>query len=219
MIPKIEDPNQTHHFRPISLCSTIYNNKTIAKIIVNRLRPLLDRLVSPVQSAFIPGRSIHDNILITSEIMHKFRKVKGKTAWVALKLDMKKAYDRLEWDFIKNCLHQYGFHNRFINLIMECITTVSYSLLVNGESVGMIKPTRGIRQEDPLSPYIFILCMEIMSSMLSTIAQNSKSDVGIKICPAAERIPYLLFADNCLLFCKADNTSCWVVKNILDKFL
>ena len=99
LIPKIDDPTQTQHFRPISLCSTIY--KTIAKIIVNRLRPLLDRLVSPVQSAFIPGRLIHDNILITTETMHKFRKVKGKTAWVALKLDMKKAYDRLEWDFIK----------------------------------------------------------------------------------------------------------------------
>jgi len=198
LIPKIDDPNQTHHFRPISLCSTIY--KTIAKIIINRLRPLLDCLVSPVQSVFIPGRSIHDNILLTSEIMHKFRKVTGKIAWVALKLDMEKAYDRLEWDFIKNCLRQYGFHSRFIKLIMECITTVSYSLLVNGESVGMIKPTRGIRQGDPLSPYIFILCMEVMNSMLSTTAQNPKSGVGIKICPSAERIPWLLFADDCLLF-------------------
>ena len=84
---------QTQHFWPISLCSTIY--KTISKIIVNRIRPLLNTIVSAAQSAFVPGRSIHDNILITHEIMHKFKNSKGK-AWVALKLNMKKAYDMLE---------------------------------------------------------------------------------------------------------------------------
>jgi len=185
---------------------------------MNKLRPLLDRLVSPVQSAFIPGRSIHDNILITTELMHKFRLVKGKTAWVALKLDMEKAYDRLEWDFIRACLQQYGFHNRFIKLIMECITITTHSVLVNEELAGMIKPTRGIRQGDPLSPCVFILCMEVLSSMLSSAAQKAKSRVGIELCPVAGRIPCLLFADDCLLFCKADSASCWIVKNILDQF-
>jgi len=150
--------------------------------------------------------------------MHKFRVVKGKTAWVALKLDMEKAYDRLEWDFIRACLKQYGFHNRFIHLLMECITTTTYSLLVNGESAGMINPTRGIRQGDPLSPYIFILCMEVLNSMLNSAAQRPKSGVGIKLCPTTDRLPCLLFADDCLLFCKADSSSCWTVKNILDQF-
>ena len=94
LIPKIENPSQTHHFWPISLCSTMH--KTIAKILVNRLRPLLSKIISPVQSAFVPGRSIHYNILMTHEIMHKFKILKGNTAWVGLKLDMEKAYDRLE---------------------------------------------------------------------------------------------------------------------------
>jgi len=94
LIPKRHNPSTTNHYRPISLCSTIY--KTISKILVNRLRPLLDKLVSPFQSAFIPGRSIHDNILLSHEILHKFKKCKGKTAWIAMKLDMEKAYDRLE---------------------------------------------------------------------------------------------------------------------------
>jgi len=76
LIPKKENPSETQHFKPISLCTTVY--KTISKIIVNRLRPLLDKLVSPVQSAFIPERSIHDNILLSHEIMHKFKKNQRK---------------------------------------------------------------------------------------------------------------------------------------------
>jgi len=94
LIPKIENPSRTSHYQPISLRSTIY--KTIAKILVNRMRPLLDKLVSPFQSAFILDRSIHDNILLTHEILHKFHMCKGKTASTAIKLDMEKAYDRLE---------------------------------------------------------------------------------------------------------------------------
>ena len=139
LIPKRDNPSETHHFKPISLCNTVY--KTISKILVSRVRPLLDRLVSPVQSAFVPGRSIH-------EIMHKFRRIKGKQAWVALKLDMEKAYDRLKWSFIQKCLEQLGFHSRWIQWTMECITSVSYSLLVNDEPSGLIQPTRGIRQGD-----------------------------------------------------------------------
>ena len=128
---------------------------------MNRLRPILEWLGSPVQSAFLPGRLIHDNILPTHEIMHKFKKVNGKTAWVTLKLDMEKAYDRLEWSFVNQCLYQLGFHPQWIQWIMECISSVSYSLLVNDEPTGMIHPSRGIRQGDPLSPYIFILCIEL----------------------------------------------------------
>ena len=88
LIPKVDNPLQTQQFRPISLCNTIY--KTISKLLVNRLRPLLNKIISPAQTGFVPGRAIHDNILLTHEIMHKFKHTKGKTAWIALKLDMKK---------------------------------------------------------------------------------------------------------------------------------
>ena len=202
LIPKRENPTETQHFRPISLCNTIY--KTISKIMVNRLRPLLDQLISPVQSAFIPGRSIHENIILTHEVMHKFRKIKGKHAWVALKLDMEKAYDRLEWPFIRACLQQLGFHSTWINWVLECITTVSYSLLVNDESTGFITPTRGIRQGDPLSPYFFILCMEALSNTLFKESTIAKSGLGIKLSPGLARLPCLFFADDCLLFCQAN---------------
>ena len=216
LIPKIEIPCRTSHYRPISLCSTFY--KTISKILVNRLRPLLDKLVSPFQSAFILGRSIHDNILLTHEIMHKFRKCKGKTAWVALKLDMEKAYDRLEWYFIQKCFQEIGFHPQWIKWVIECISSVSYSFLINGASHGLLLPSRGIRQGDPLSPYIFILCMEVFCSFLIKESRTAKSGIGIKICPKSTKIPYLLFADDCLTFCKSNQQTCSQLKDILDTF-
>ena len=150
--------------------------------------------------------------------MHKFKKSKGKQAWVALKLDMEKAYDRLEWPFIRKCLEQLGFHSKWIHWIMECIMTISYSLLVNDEPSGLIQPTRGIQQGDPLSPYIFILCMEALSTALLKESDTPKTGIGIKISPQSKRIPCLLFADDCLLFCKADSTTCTKLKSVLGAF-
>jgi len=130
------------------------------------MRPLLEEIIDPVQSAFVPKRSIHDNILLTHEIMNKFKNMKEKKAWVALKLDMEKAYDRVEWAFLFEALKQLGFHKKWINWIKECITTVSCSVIVNDEVCGFFKLTRGIRQGDPLSPYLFLICMQVLTRVL-----------------------------------------------------
>jgi len=167
------------------------------------MRPLLDTLVSPYQSAFVPNRSIHDNILLTHEILHKFKNCKRKTVWAVLKLDMEKAYDRLEWDFINKCLHELGFHPQWIQWIFKCISSVSYFLLIDGEPKGFFQLTRGIRQGEPLLPYIFILCMEVLTTTLIKEADMAKSSIGIKICPRSQKILCLFFADDCLLFCKS----------------
>jgi len=97
LIPKVNNPVTTYHFRLISLCNTVY--KIISNILANRMRPILQKIIDPVQSTFVPKRFIHDNILLTHDIMNKLKNAKGKKAWVALKLDMEKAYDRVEWDF------------------------------------------------------------------------------------------------------------------------
>ena len=93
------------------------------------MRPILEKIIDPTQSAFVSKCSIHDNILLTHEIMNKFKNMKGKKAWVALKLDMKNTYDRVEWDFLFNTLRILGFHSEWVDLIKACIFTVSYSVM------------------------------------------------------------------------------------------
>ena len=131
LIPKISFPDDVSHFSPISLCNMIY--KVISKILVNRLKPIIDSLISPFQKAFIKGRNIFDNILIAHEIMDILRKKKGrKNSFGALKIDMKKAYDRVRWNFLKAVLIAMNFDHKWIKWIMECVSTVQYTLLVNG---------------------------------------------------------------------------------------
>ena len=155
------------------------------------------------ESAFAAQRSIYDNILLTHEIMTKFNNMKGKKAWVALKLDMEKAYDRTEWDFLLNTLQKLGFHSKWVELIKTCISIISYFVIVNDSVCGFFTPTRGLRQRDPLSPYLFILCMEVLTKTLCKALHRKKCGIGIKISP-----PCLLFADDSLLFCRTNLESC-----------
>lgn len=160
LIPKIPQAKNPGDFRPISLFHVIY--KAITKIIANRLRSLLDRFVSPNQSAFVPRRQILDNSIIAQEIIHSMKNQRGAKGLLTLKMDMSKAYDRVEWTFVRDVLHKFGFSSAFSRLIWECMTTSSFSILINGNPQGFIQPERGLRQGCPLSPYLFILCSEVL---------------------------------------------------------
>jgi hypothetical protein len=97
-----------------------------------------------------------------------------------------------------------GFSKRWINLIMKCICSVTYSIVVNGNDVGNIKPSRGIRQGDPLSPYLFLLCTEALSSMLNRV-ESSRVITRVPTSKNGPRLSHLFFADDSLLFCKANS--------------
>ena len=153
LISKVSNPATINQFQPISLCNAIY--KIISKIITNCMRSILEKIIDPIQSAFVPKWSINDNIPVTHEIMNKLKKkkMKGKKAWVALKLAMEKAYDKVEWNFPFSTLHIFGFNPKWVELIKACISTVSYSVIINSDVCCFFSPTRGIRQGDPLPPY------------------------------------------------------------------
>ena len=123
----------------------------------------------------------------------------GKDCYMAVTLDMSKAYDRVEWSFIGKVIEQFGFYEKWISLIMHCITTVTYYVLVNGVAQGFIVPTRGLRQGDPLSSYLFLLCANGFSSLFYDAIRN-KAINGISICRGCPMITHLFFADDSLIF-------------------
>jgi ribonuclease HI len=202
LIHKVNSPSRVTEYRPISLCNVFY--KLIAKVLANRFKQVLPLVISPEQSAFIPGRLITDNILVAFESLHTMdTRIKGKEGYIEIKLDMSKAYDRVEWDFLEAVLVKMGFANRWIRLLMTCVRSVSYSILINGHPHGKIVSSRGLRQGDPLSPYFFILCAEAMSSLLHFNARVG-SISGISIARGGPTITHLFFADDSVLFCRAN---------------
>jgi hypothetical protein len=141
--------------------------------------------------------SILDNAMVAIEIVHYMRtKTTGKAGCVALKLDISKAYDRMSWEYVKVVLLRMGFCDKWVHWMAMCIESVDYTVLVNGEKVGPVIPGRSLRQGDPLSPYLFILCAEGLSSLIGR-AESSGDITGTAICKGAPRVTHLLFADDC----------------------
>jgi hypothetical protein len=132
LIPKVKHPSRITEYRPISLCNVL--NKLIAKVLANRLKKLLPHIISENQSAFVPRRLITDNVLVAFEALQTMDvRMKGKKGYMALKLDMSKAYDRVEWDFLEAIMIKIGFARRWVELLMVCVRTVSYFILINGQ--------------------------------------------------------------------------------------
>ncbi|KAL2225212.1 UNVERIFIED_CONTAM: hypothetical protein Sindi_3023300 [Sesamum indicum] len=193
IIPKVHSPTSVADFCPISCCNVLY--KIIVKLIVQRLSVVLDKIISPCQAAFVPGRSIGDNVMLAQELFTGYNQARLPPR-CALKVDIRKAYDTVEWDFLLSVLQLFSFPEIFRRWIEECISSPSFSVGMNGKPHGYFAGARGLRQGDPLSPYLFVLVMEC-------------DDL---------RIFQLEFADDLLLFCRANTESARIFKSGLDRF-
>ena len=215
LIPKCKTPESLNNYRPISLCNSV--DKIVSKILVERIRPYLNKLVSPIQSAFVPGRKGIDNVLVAQELFYAVDGKKGKEGYMAIKVDLEKAYDRLEWCFIHKVLQAFQFPQNIVKVIMSCVTSTKISILFNGEALELFNPSRGIRQGDPLSSYLFILCMEYLGHLIDKKCMEevckplkaSRDNIGIS---------HLFFADDLILFAKVDEDSCETISEVLDEF-
>lgn len=215
LIPKVSNPQELSQYRSISLCNVLY--KLCSKTMANRLRVILDEIISEEQSAVVPCRLITDNVLIAYECIHYLRLRKGKTGVCAIKLDMAKAYDRVEWRYLKEILVKMGFPDSWVSLVMKCVSSVSFSVRVNGMYSESFRPTRGIRRGDPISPYLFLLCSEGLTCMLKNTSPLYISR-GVRVSRSAPWISHLLFADDCMIFTQASKKGADRVAAILDQY-
>ncbi|XP_010549577.1 PREDICTED: uncharacterized protein LOC104820715 [Tarenaya hassleriana] len=213
LIPKSRKADQLKDFRPIACCNTIY--KIISRILSRRLKLLMDQAITPNQSAFIPGRSITENILLATELISDFSR-RGRPKMGIIKADISKAFDTVQWDFVLTILQAMEIPPRFISWIGECISTAMYSISFNGEITGFFQGKRGLRQGDPLSPYLFVLVMNVLSKFLDTAATEGRLTL-----PPHCRTPlisHLCFADDVLVFSDSSSRSLSTILRTFDEF-
>lgn len=213
LVPKIKNPSYAKDFRQIACCTTIY--KIISKVITTRLKSVVRFLVGDSQSAFIEGRNITDNILLSHELLRGCGR-KHLSPRCTIKVHLRKAYDSLNWNFMRIMLLELGIPYRFVCLIMKCVTTVSYSLNLNGGFTMPFPAKKGLRQGDPMSPYLSVLAMEYLQRILNRLALNANFNFHPKCSRLG--IMHLCFADDLLLFCRADATSITVLKETFEEF-
>lgn len=211
LIPKTEQAQLVGDYRPISCCNVLY--KTISKVLAARLCKVLPNIINQAQAAFIKGRSMSDNIFLAQEFIRGYAR-KRISPRCKLMVDLRKAYDTIDWNFIKEVLNGLNFPPLFSNWIMECISSPSFSISINGGLFGNFKGQRGIRQGDPISPLIFACSIEYLSRTINHMTRYP----GFSYHPNCiqQRITHLVFADDLMLFCRGDPPSVKVLLDALD---
>ncbi|XP_038688673.1 uncharacterized protein LOC119987842 [Tripterygium wilfordii] len=215
LIPKVMVPEYVSQFRPISLCNLGY--KLITKALTNRLQRVMPSIVSPNQSSFVPGRQITDNIIVYQEVLHSMGKKRGGKGYMAIKIDLEKAYDMLSWDFIQDTLTEVGLDDIWVRNIMQCVTTSRMAVIWNGHRLDWFNPSRGIRQGDAISPYLFVLCIERLGHIINR-AVSQGAWVPIKLSRQGPNLSHLFFADDLVLFAEASIDQMNVVQDCLRTF-
>lgn len=215
LIPKVNAPQTIKDYRPISLCNVIY--KVIAKSLADRIKAHLPHIIHPSQTAFIQGRHIATSIIIAQEIIHSFNLKSWKHKAFLLKVDLAKAFDRIEWHFIISALKRQGFSDKFVTLVYSCISSTSMAVNINGSLTDYFIPQRGIRQGCPLSPYLFILAVNELAIKLQHM--SSDHDIqGITLGPGCPKIHCLMFVDDLIICGQATHAEAEKIKKVLHNF-
>lgn len=215
LLPKKLNAKKLSEYMSISLCNVAY--KIVTKLLAKRLKKILPSLISDTQATFVEGRLISDNILVVHELLHALNSNnKCSSEHIAIKTDILKAYDRVEWSFLEKTMKTLGFSEEWCRLIMACVTSVQYQVLINGSLYGDIRPTRGIRQWDPLSPYLFVICTEMLVQTLKR-AEGRGLITGLKVARGAPAVSHLLFMDDSILYCQQNEEELNQITRILQQ--
>ncbi|RVW65400.1 LINE-1 retrotransposable element ORF2 protein [Vitis vinifera] len=196
----------------LSLTGSLGELKIIAKVLSGRLRGVLHETIHSTQGAFVQGRQILDAILIVNEIVDEKRRSGEKG--VVFKIDFEKVYDHVSWDFLDHVLEKKGFSPRWRKLMKGCLSTVSFPVLVNGNAKGWVKASRGLRQDDPLSIFLFILVADVLSRMLLR-ADERNSLEGFRVGRNKIRVSHLQFADDTIFFSNTCEEVLQTLKSLL----
>ncbi|XP_026437705.1 uncharacterized protein LOC113335903 [Papaver somniferum] len=214
----------TKHFSKMAITESPEMNLEIINLIPTTITIAdnnnLNRIPEDHEYAFIPGRQIDDNIAIAHETIHYMRTrrgQKGNKGSIGIKIDMAKSFDRVDWKFLITIMGKIGFNSDWCNKIMHWISTTSIAVLINGYPDKFFNPSRGMIQWDPLSPYLFLFCMEALSRTLSHV-EDLGIISGVQICKNAPSINHLLFVYDCMVFCKANLSEAQNLKDILNLF-
>ncbi|CAA0815635.1 Unknown protein [Striga hermonthica] len=214
LILKITTPLTIKDYRPISLCNVIY--KFVTKVILYRLRPILVQCIGHEQSAFLPGRGTSNNVIVLHEVLHKLKQ-RQRVPELVIKIDLDKAYDRVKWKYIRDSLAQMGLDSPSVTLIMECVTSVHFAILWNGRPSTEIYPSRGLRQGDPISPYLFVIIMERLTRTINREVRSGNW-APIRLTRGGPAISHLLFADDVLIMAQANFTTATTISRVLNAF-
>ncbi|KAL3646608.1 hypothetical protein CASFOL_009575 [Castilleja foliolosa] len=209
LVPKSDNASSVSDYRPIACCNVTY--KVISKIIAARLGPVLNSIIDPAQAA--GGRSMIENIHLAQEMLRKYHR-KRSSPRCTMKVDLRKAYDSVCWSFLKSMLEGLDFPSIFVDWIMQCVSTPSYSIA--GGLNGMFKGEKGLRQGDPLSPFLFVICLEYFSRILKKATTNT--DFHFHPRCGQNGISHLAFADDLMLFARGDSYSVKILMDSLHKF-
>ena len=210
LLPKSEDRLRIQNYRPISLLNTLY--KVVAKVYANRMKPLLHHWILPTQTGFVPNRCILDNVFLAFEAIEWT--LENKQNLSMLLLDFEKAYDRVNWTFLRRTMETMGFQHKWINQVMSLNLNASAAVIVNGEQSKTFQLRRFVRQGCPLAPYLFLLTVDVLGQML----QHPENGVqGLRL-PNNTSITNQMFADDTLLFLDGTKDNMDRAHSVLDRF-